>query len=144
MVLTSKLLPLAPLIGEWEAESEESGVAGGSRFTVEAGGQAMLRTNWASYPAAADRPAQKHEDVLLIYLEGGEAVALYVDSEGHVIRYALSVEGGRIVFASDGASPRFRLTYGVRGTDRLDVSFEVAASGRDLAPYVQGRLRRIG
>lgn len=144
VTLAVQLLPLAPLAGEWEAEPDENGVLGGSRFTVEAGGRALLRTSWATYPATADRPAGKHEDVLLVHVEGDEAVALYVDNEGHVIRYAVSVDGARIVFTSDGAGARFRLTYDVLGTDRLDVRFDVAAPGRDLAPYVRGSLRRVG
>src|SRR5262244_1588463 len=46
----------------------------------------------------------------------GATRADYWDSEGHVIRYGVTVDAGKsIVFLSEGAGPRYRLTYSFTG-----------------------------
>ena len=137
------LAPLAWLIGEWEAEPDASGATGGSRFSLEAGGNAILRANWADNPPMQGRPAARHDDMLVIHEEAGSLVGLYVDSEGHVIRYAVKASDGGVVLTSqDAPGPRFRLTYRKTGDASASVDFEIAPPGQDFARYVGGAIRR--
>lgn len=143
--LASELAGLAWLIGDWEAVPDASGSTGGSSFAATAGGRAVVRTNWAAYPATAERPAQRHDDVLLVYPDGAGLAALYVDNEGHVIRYDVQASDRDVVLASieGGPGPRFRLTYAAEAAGTASVTFEIAPPGQDFAPYVGGTLRRV-
>ncbi len=136
------LRPLEWLIGEWDALPDPAGATGASTSALVASGTAIVRTSRAEYPPGHPR-AGRHDDVLLVYVEHGELYALYVDNEGHVVRYTVSTGDDRAVFTSaDGPGPRFRLTYERRGPNETDVRFEVAPPGGELAPYLSGRIRR--
>ena len=78
-----------------------------------------MRKNRAEYPAAKDRPAVVHEDLMVIYPDAKRAI--YFDSEGHVINYAIEADGKSAVFVSepDPAAPRYRLTYRTTGADTI-------------------------
>lgn len=43
MVAVRELQPLEWIVGAWDAETDANGATGGSRFTLEAGGQALSR-----------------------------------------------------------------------------------------------------
>lgn len=133
------------LVGEWigagggapgEAES------GGTRFSLELAGQVLVRRNWARYPATSDRPAFSHEDVMYVYPQRDRWLAVYFDTEGHVIRYRATIGDGRAVFESDAdeRGARYRLRYLARGPE-LDLSFEVAPPGGEFAEYITARLK---
>lgn len=144
-MIASELAPLAWLIGPWETEPDATGVTGGSLFSPAAGGHALLRSNWALYPATDGGAASRHDDILVMHAEGGELRAVYVDNEGHVIRYGVAVASDRIVLTSieGGPGPRFRLTFAAIDSAAMSVAFEVAPPGRDFARYVGGTLRRV-
>jgi len=86
-------------------------------------------------------PAPRHDDLLVIYRENGSLKADYFDSEGHVIRYAVSApEEHVVVFVSDPIprEPRYRLTYRAGANGALVGSFEIAApdSPGTFKPYL--------
>jgi hypothetical protein len=107
------------LLGEW-VSAESSGVPGNASsgsFTLspDLGGKILVRKNHAEYPPSNGRPAIVHDDLMIIYHEGGAAKAFYTDSEGHVISYGinLSPDSKQLVFLSEktSGSPQYRLTY---------------------------------
>jgi hypothetical protein len=118
-----------PLLGSWAAE-----VPGGKGwFTLEPGVQdrVLIRKNHAEYAATKDRPANVHDDLMVIYTEGDGTRADYYDSEGHVIHYrvTLTPSDKKAVFVSEAqaGAPRYRLTYDFATKDVLDFSFDIAA-----------------
>jgi hypothetical protein len=139
----------APLIGHWTVEpGQPGGGSGWTSFEPALQGRALLRRNHAEYPPAEGRPATVHDDLMVLYLEGGKVRADYWDNEGHVIRYAVAFapEARRLVFLSDETpgAPRFRLTYDWSVADQLAVGFEIAPPNAPEAfeLYLSGTVRR--
>jgi len=135
-----------PLLGSWAAE-----VPGGSGwFTLEPtlNDHVLVRKNHAEYAATKDKPAVVHDDLMMIYDEGGKTRADYYDSEGHVIHYqvTLSPAAKNAVFVSDAqaGAPRFRLTYDYATKDLLDFSFDIAPPGSTAAwkNYITAKIHR--
>jgi hypothetical protein len=142
------------LIGEFNA-GDSSGVpgqasSGGFTFAPELNGNVLVRKNHAEYPATKDHAAFTHEDLMIVYREGGGTKAIYTDSEGHVIHYGvnLSGDGRQIVFLSEGGGggPQFRLTYRDEGSGAVDVLFEMAPPDKpgQFSKYVEAVVRRKG
>lgn len=140
------------LLGKWSA-GQSSGVpgsasAGGFTLEPELGGQVLVRKNHAEYPATKDHPAIVHDDLTVIYHEAGATKALYNDSEGHVIHYAVSLGGGggkQIVFLSeDGGGPQYRLSYADLGGGKADLRFEVAPPDKpgQFGTYVEATVKK--
>lgn len=110
----------------------------------------IVRANHAEYPAAKDRPAYVHDDLMIIYRESeiGPFQAIFFDNEGHVIRYVVEVFPNEkaIEFLSEASpsGPRFRLTYTKTGPDSLVLKLEMAPPGKPeaFAPVVTGAMRR--
>ena len=140
--------PLEFLIGRWTGQgSGTPGNGGGAfSFTPDLQRQILVRKSFAEYPAAAGKPAYRHDDLLIVYREGvqGPLRAIYFDNEGHVIRYTVKASVDGAVFTSEGGrdEARYRMTYRAVGGDQLSFRFEVAAPGKDLAPYIESTLRR--
>jgi hypothetical protein len=139
--------PLRFLIGDWVAIDTPAGETGSFTFRLALQDHVIVRTNEADYSATAERPASRHEDLLVVYSENGSLKADYFDSEGHVIRY--SVQPRRqtgVVFLSDlnAREPRYRLTYSAGSDGVLMGSFEVAPPGSPDAfkPYLSWKARR--
>ena len=134
------------LTGSWigEGGGAQQG-AGGFSFTPEAAGKVLIRRNVADYPAQGGKPAQHHEDFMVIFPQGERVEADYWDSEGQRIHYVVSSpQAGEVVFLSDaGPGPRFRLTYRQRGP-ALDGQFEIAPPGKldQFASYLTWTARR--
>jgi len=106
----------------------------------------IVRTNYSNTPATADKPASRHDDLMVIYVDAGHVKADYFDSEGHVIRYAVEGRPGEVVFLSEikPSEPRYRLTY-IRGSaTTLAGTFEVAPPGKPdaFATYLSWNARR--
>ena len=80
------LAPLRFLLGDWTAIDTQPGESGSFTFRLSVHDHVIVRTNEANYAAVAQRPASRHEDLLVIFLENGSLKADYFDSEGHVIR----------------------------------------------------------
>lgn len=132
-----------PLLGQWVAGPGEA--KGG--FTLERAldGKVLLRKNHAEYP---DKKVV-HDDLMVIYADGGATRADYYDSEGHVIRYAVTITPAqkRVVFLSDAqaGAPRFRLTYDYGGKDAIALAFDIAPPGQPDAwkSYIQATVHRV-
>lgn len=127
----SPLQQLFFLIGTWTSSGPDNST-GGTVFSLSLQGQVMLRTNFAAYPAQGDKPASRHDDLMVIYPSGRVWRADYYDNEGHVIRYSVvTPRTGTALFVSDEVpqQPRYRLTYVLRG-DGLAGTFEVAPPGQ--------------
>lgn len=145
----SSLAPLQFLLGDWDAVSKPGDPTGWSSFTSDLGGRVIVRRNRAEYPASKGRPAAVHEDLLVVYREGAPAVirAIYIDTEGHVIRYTAEAPAeGHVVFVSEAAAdaPRYRLTYTKLSDGVLDGRFDVAPAGKPeaFATYLQWQARK--
>lgn len=148
--LVKTLEPLRFLLGAWQAEGSGAPGAASGEFTFAATvqGRVLVRASEARYPAAGERPASRHEDLMVVYAtEAGELRADYHDSEGHVIRYAGSVPApNAVTFVSEAATgaPRFRLGYQLRADGVLAGRFEIAPPGTPeaFAPYLAWTARR--
>jgi hypothetical protein len=132
--------PLSWLVGRWTgAGGGAQQGSGGFSFLPEAGGAVLVRHNVADYPAQNGRPAQHHEDLMVIFRDGPAWRATCWDSEGQTIHYAVSTPSAdEAVFVSDDPSgPRFRLSYR-RTAQGLAGRFEIAPPpGRDrFADYL--------
>src|SRR5665213_1313187 len=129
---TSPWSDLAWLEGRWTAQGGggPGQASGGFSFLPEAGGQVLVRRNFADYPAQGGKPAQRHDDLMVIYHEGPATRATYWDSEGQTIHYVVTAPApGEAVFVSDDpAGPRFRLSYH-RAGEGLQGRFEIAPPG---------------
>ena len=121
------------LTGEWTGEgSGKPGTGTGEfSFVPELQGKVLVRRSFAEYPGAG-----RHDDLMIVYREGDTTRADYYDNEGHVIRYAVKVDGQRMVFSSEG-TPRYRLTYTALPEEKLRVQFEI-----DSKTYLDGICRR--
>jgi hypothetical protein len=135
------------LLGDWMAIDTPSGERGAFTFAFAAQNHVMVRTNEATYDATGDHPASRHDDLLVMYAEGGSLKADYFDSEGHVIRYTVETgEPGVVTFVSEvrQGEPRYRLTYHAGADGVLRGTFEIAAPGAAAAfkPYLAWKARR--
>ncbi len=125
------------LLGNWtggtgDKDSRIGEAQGGTTFELELNRNIMVRRNWAVY---ADG---RHDDLMIIYLEPGPH-AIFFDSEGHVIRYNITIpEANRAIFESDPSQPwpRYRLSYWLEG-QVLNGNFEIAPPGAGYQLYLQ-------
>ena len=144
------LEPLRFLLGDSQAEGggKPGEASGGFSFAYGVQDRVIVRTNHAEYPATADRPSSRHDDLMVLYAtDSGEIRADYYDSEGHVIRYAGSVPSpGELTLVSEPlrGAPRFRLGYKLGPDGVLAGRFEVAPPDRpeSFGPYLAWTSRR--
>lgn len=141
------LAPYQFLLGSWIGIGEQAGATGGFTFKFDVQQHVIVRTNYSNTPATPGRPAARHDDLMVIYIESGTVHADYFDSEGHVIRYVTTVTPDAVAFVSvaNPSEPRYRLTYRRGpGADTLTGAFEVAPPGRPdaFAPYLSWRARK--
>jgi len=110
----------------------------------------LLRTNYAEYPATKERPAYRHDDLMIVYQEPPAASlhAIYFDNEGHVIHYAVHIDPSArtAVFLSEleAGSPRYRLTYATKAPDTVSIKFEVASPEKpeQFRTYIEAAAKR--
>lgn len=125
------LSSLSFLLGQWQALSKPGEPTGEFRFVSQLQSKIIVRTNYADYDATNERPAFRHEDLMIIYCdEAQNLLADYYDSEGHVIHYAGQLNGeNEVVFTSMPITsiPRFRLRYHLDDDRRLIGTFETAS-----------------
>ena len=128
------------LLGDWTGAAGEKDTPlgagqGAFSFKPELQQKIVVRRNNAQYDSGA-----QHDDLMVIYLDAPNDTprAIYFDTEGHVIHYALSFPSpNRAVFESDGSQPgpRYRLSYWIEaGT--LNGRFEVAAPSSEYKTYM--------
>jgi hypothetical protein len=139
-----------PFIGEWEGVGSGSPGEGSGRFSFgpELQGAVLVRHSYAAYPATKDRPASRHDDLMVVYKQGQLTRADYWDNEGHVIRYGVELgdAGRKLTFLSEAVAgqPRFRLTYVKTGVDTLNLKFEIAPPNapEKFATYIDASAKR--
>ena len=142
----AQLAGLRFLLGSWEAASDGSGASGAFTFAPGVQDQVIVRTNYSNSPAADGRPASRHDDLMIIYVEEGQVRAEYFDNEGHVIRYVAEVRPGEVLFTSEvrANEPRYRLAYRLLAGGALEGRFDVAPPGRPdgFAQYLTWTAKR--
>jgi hypothetical protein len=144
--------PLSFLLGEWtgEGSGQPGQGAGEFSFLPDLEKNVLVRKNRADYPATKERPAFSHTDLLIVYREPGAVKlrAIYFDSEGHVIHYAVdpSADGNAVQFLSDPSTsyPRYRLTYTKTGADKVAIQFDIAVPAKpdSFTTYIQATAHR--
>jgi len=140
--------PLEFLIGDWIGEGSGGPGQGAGEFSFHFDLQknVLIRKNFAEYPAQAGRPASRHDDLMIVYLDEQtkRPRAVYFDSEGHVIRYTVTPAGSGLVFESEAGEPgmHYRLTYTPAG-ERIKGKFEMRAPGEaQYKSYLDFAVRR--
>lgn len=131
------------LVGNWTgvAGANDTPIGAGQgdfSFALDLNKAIIVRRNHAAYESGA-----KHDDLMVIYLEG-KTRAIYFDSEGHVIRYNVSIRSkDHVVFESDGTQPgpQYRLSYSMDGAS-LNGRFEVAAKAGEYKTYMSWTSKR--
>jgi len=135
------------LIGEWEGVGDQAGATGGFTFAHSLQDHVIVRTNYSVTPASNGHPASRHDDWMIFYVENGTMRADYYDSEGHVIRYSVTVKPNEAVFVSDvkSSEPRYRLSYTMTSPAMLSGAFEVAPPGKPdaFSPYLSWSARKV-
>jgi hypothetical protein len=144
--------PFGYLLGDWVGEGggQPGQGSGGFSFHPDLQNHILVRKNYATYPPTKDRPGLRHDDLTVIYREsdGAPPKAIYFDSEGHVIRYSITVSSDQktVEFVSEASpsSPRYRLTYVKTGSDTVTIKFEIAPPGKQdaFATYIEAKARR--
>jgi hypothetical protein len=149
--VSPQLAGLSFLIGNWQAgrgNVAETGETskGHSTFTLEAGGNVILRKDRTELFSASGTPAGSFDQVMMIYPEGDAIRADYSDGT-HVIHYIRAdvVAGRSVTFvsASRADAPTFRLRYELPDPTTLAVTFEMAPPGSTtFHPIATGTLTR--
>jgi len=144
------LQPLDFLLGEWRnLDAAQPGAGTGSAlFARSLQDRIITRTSYAEFPAAADKPGSRHDDLMIIYAGRDGVKADYYDNEGHVIRYAVHTPAaGEVVFlsAAQPGEPVFRLTYKLASPEILKGEFAVAApdAPADFKLYLVWETRKV-
>jgi hypothetical protein len=99
----------------------------------------IVRHNSAKYTSGVE-----HGDLMVIYLEDSMPRAMYFDSEGHVIHYAVAFPSvNRVIFESEAsqAGPKYRLSYWLEGKS-LHGKFEIAAPSSEYKVYLSWSSKR--
>jgi len=123
------LSALTFLLGDWDAIGLPAGESGAFNFSLAVQDRIIVRTNYAKNPARDGKPATRHDDLMVIFVEGNEVKADYFDSEQHVIHYVVQPRGPKdVVFVSEprAGEPRYRLSYVLAANGQLKGSFEIA------------------
>jgi hypothetical protein len=138
------------LLGEWvgDGEGTPGQGTGECKFYLDLQDTILVRTSYAEYPAAKDRPGFSHKDLMIIYQVAGTSHAVYFDNEGHVINYTaeFSQDLDTLTFTSEikPSEPRFRLTYSKEPDKKLKLKFEFAPPGKPEAfsMYIEAILKK--
>jgi hypothetical protein len=125
------------LIGEWLTGSSNGlGTTGTGwiSFSTDLGGKILVRKNHAEYPAHKAKPGAVHDDLTIVYWDGGIRKAFYDDNDGHVVHYDVTVspDKKKIIFESEKNAPgqHYRLTYEAIQTDLLKLTYENAPANK--------------
>jgi len=133
------------LLGDWtgvagEKDTQPGAGQGDFSFKPELKERIIVRRNNARYDSGL-----QHDDLMVIYLDAPDKPrAIYFDTEGHVIRYALSFPSpNRVVFESDASQPgpKYRLTYWMESS-ALHGRFEVGAPSSEYKTYLSWTSKR--
>ena len=86
------------LLGQWEGIGDQAGATGGFTFAPSVQDRVIVRTNYSDTRATGGKPASRHDDLMVIYIDAGVVKADYFDSEDHVIRYVAEARSGEVMF----------------------------------------------
>ena len=137
------------LTGDWiGVGAGQPGKGGGSfSFHAELDNRILVRKSHSEFPAAANKPAVVHDDLMVIYPDSGvnASKAIYFDNEGHTINYAITYADKSIVLTSNKAPgvPVFRLTYSLLENNVVNTTFEMSQDGEHFMTYIEGKSSRI-
>lgn len=151
------LVPLDFLLGTWSAKTNTAASSAGAQstgtytFRRDLNGHALVRSSAADTCKGPANFNCNHHDQLTIFADPNamaahksSLLALYLDSEGHVIYYTISTpDAHTAVFNSQGGSsqPKFRLTYHLEGDGPKAImsgKFQMAAPGsEDFRSYLE-------
>jgi hypothetical protein len=135
-------------LGTWSGvgNGEPGQGTGEFSFGPELQGAVLTRHSYAEYPATKDKPAYRHDDLMLIYSDTDKTRAEYWDNEHHVIHYEVALSDTKLIFTSEAAQPgpRYRLTYIKTGDDTLKMTFEIAPPNdpSKFKTYIEAAARR--
>jgi hypothetical protein len=126
------------LLGDWIGDgggNVPGQGSGGFTFSYDLQNAIMVRRNFAEYPATGDKPASRHDDLMLIYHTPDDTLrAIYFDNEGHVINYSVRASSDQksAIFTSPPLEnePRYRLSYAPGAENALLIKFEIAPPGK--------------
>ena len=136
------------LVGDWrdQLRTGEPGTAtaSGESWRLALGGRILVREAWCEFPAKGDQPAFRHEDLLVLFVEGEADVrGVFWDNQGHWIRYRdvhRDPDGQGVGLVSDPVAPGPRqwLQYRFEAPDRLSAVFSLHPSGAPgFVPYLK-------
>ncbi len=138
-------------LGEWigDGTGEPGEGSGGFSFYFDLQNQILIRKNFAEYPATEEKPAYRHDDLMVIYREPeGPFRAMYWDNEGHIIYYIakFSEDKNTLTFIGDilESAPRFRFIYKKIDSNTLGIKFEIAPPGKleEFTSYIEAIARK--
>jgi hypothetical protein len=137
--------------GKWVGDGTSEAGQGSGYFTFDPdlGGKVWIRRNHSEYPQPNGKPPAVHEDVMIVYTDGGLVHAFYTDTENHTIPYRVTISADKktITFLSDPPTgqPRYRLTYVRLEPGYMTVVLEMAASDHpdEFRKTVEGRVRKM-
>lgn len=143
--IEEKAPPFAPLnflMGTWSA-TVGAGTAGAKgigtyTFATDLDGHALARTSSTDKCSGPAGFNCQHHDQLTIYPQPNGLTALYLDSEGHVIHYAVTApDPHTAIFLSTDPGPHFRLVYHLEGAT-MTGKFQFAPPGStDFHSYLE-------
>ena len=144
------LAPLDFLLGTWSAKTDTAASSAGAQatgaytFLRDLNGHALVRSSSSDTCKGPASFNCAHHDQLTIFADPNALaahksalLALYLDSEGHVIYYAISTpDPHTAVFNSQNApsQPKFRLVYHLEGDGpraTMTGKFQMAPPGSD-------------
>jgi hypothetical protein len=145
---------LSYLVGQWRDESRKgepgTSTGGGETWRLALDGQILLREAWCDFPAATDRPAFRHEDLLVVYVDtDSEVHGIFWDNQGHLIRYRdvqADPDDLGVGFVSDPSTPGPRqwLQYRFDKPDHLAAVFSLHPPGAPgFTPYLEWTSIRV-
>jgi hypothetical protein len=130
---------LAFLEGTWDAHTQagSAGAQGSGTYTFQPELKHHVLVRSSGVSAACSGPKSfdcEHSDVLYIYQEAQDQPlkAIYFDSEGHVIHYAVSTpDSTTAMFISEPSpsGPQFRLVYELKDA-AMSGKFQMRMSGQ--------------
>ncbi len=137
------------LFGKWGGGGQGQPGAGQGEFSFEPdlNGRIVVRHSFNQI-ASGREAGTRHDDLLILYSEPPNDAkrAIYFDSEGHVIRYNVTVPHPKnVVFESDVSQPgpRYRLSYSLDG-DVLNGQFEIAESAKaQYKTYLNWKAKKL-
>ena len=136
------------LIGEWTGEGSGKPGQGEGVFSLLPGldSSILIRKNHSVYPAANNKPAIIHEDLMIVYLDnsGLASKAIYFDNEKHVISYMVTYSEKSIILTSEklADTPVFRLVYTLLDKVTVNTKFEMSQDGQKFMTYIEGKSKR--